>query len=167
MTGRDLTGEIEQALVQQELEATHAAYSASNQQLASDLSGARAKYEAAEAQFATLRAEHARLKELARKEHDLLMSIVKRLQEIGKIGDAPDANITGAIHGLIDGYVNWRAEAKALHREREALTPYLQHKADCPALPANADRFKFNSMPYRECSCGLSTALALTPQKDT
>jgi len=54
------------------------------------------------------------LKAGARKQHDLLTSIVRRLREIDIIGDSPNANITGAIHGVIDGYVNWRAEAKAL-----------------------------------------------------
>ena len=54
-----------------------------------------------------------RIKELARVEHDLCMSIVKHLKEIGEISDAPDTNITGAIHGVIDGYVSWRASAKS------------------------------------------------------
>lgn len=40
------------------------------------------------------------------------------------------------------------------------LMAYVQHKMDCPALPANFGRFTRNSEPYVECDCGLLAALA-------
>lgn len=64
--------------------------------------------------------ERERLKELARKEHDLLMSIVRRLKEIGQIGDHDDTNVTGAIHGVIDGFVTWRSVAKTAESQLSA-----------------------------------------------
>jgi len=74
------------------------------------------------------------LKEGARNQHDLLTSIVRRLREIDIIGDSPNANITGAIHGVIDGYVNWRAEAKAL------ATRLRYVEAECQALRQGAGK---------------------------
>lgn len=40
------------------------------------------------------------------------------------------------------------------------LRPWVQHKRDCPAAPANHERFTFNSKPHRICDCGLDAALA-------
>lgn len=65
-----------------------------------------------------LEAENERLKVLARPEHELVVSIEKRLLEIGHLSDSPDANITGAIHGLIEGYVRYRADLKAAEARR-------------------------------------------------
>jgi hypothetical protein len=76
-----------------------------------------------------------RLTDLARKAHDLIAGIETRLREIGHLSDSPDANITGAIHGIIDGYVSYRAEHKALITSQAAIRQELAevreaHRAD-------------------------------------
>jgi len=85
-----------------------------------------AERDALTAQLQQAAQDKERIKELARKEHELLASIVARLKEIGQIDDSPNANITGAIHGVIDGYVNWRATAKAAEAHVAALTAQIQ-----------------------------------------
>lgn len=63
----------------------------------------------------------------------------------------------------------WRAEVKAdaesalsaQQAQIEQLMLYVQHTPECPALPANADKFTLNRRPFRRCTCGLSALLIL------
>lgn len=85
--------------------------------------------------LATLTAQEdeiARLKALARPEHDLIVSIVKRLRDIGHLAATPDANITGAIHGVIDGYESYRRDYKAAVK--------LAEQAEAALIKAEAEK---------------------------
>lgn len=75
-----------------------------------------------EQQLTEAQAQLRRVKELARIEHTLLTSIQKRLQDIGEINDSPNTNLTGAIHGVIDGYVSWRHSGKTVAAQLQQMT---------------------------------------------
>lgn len=49
----------------------------------------------------------------------------------------------------------------ALRADVLRLQPYVQHKPNCPALPANTDRYTLSGRPFRDCDCGLADALAV------
>jgi hypothetical protein len=89
------------------------------------------------AQVQALTASQERMKELARREHDLIASIEARLREIGHLSDSPGANITGAIHGIIDGYVSYRAEHKALVASLAAIA---EERPTCGVCECNYTR---------------------------
>ena len=83
------------------------------------------------AEFDAIEAKLDKLREAVRPEHELIVSIEKRLRDIGTLADVPNANVTGAIHGVIDGYASLRTEVTAL---RSSLSTLQAEKDELKAI---------------------------------
>lgn len=79
----------------------------------------------ATAENTRLRTDNARIKELATKEHTLLIGLMGRLQQMGHIHRDGPANMTMALHGILSGYVTLEQERDCARQERDGLRAEL------------------------------------------
>lgn len=89
----------------------------------------------------------------------IIQSLTASLAQVTQDKDVEIAYLQDVVTRHAGRIATLSASLDALHAENERLKGYVQHTMNCPALPANADRFScFNGLPYRVCSCGLDPA---------
>jgi hypothetical protein len=82
-----------------------------------------------------------------------------RLDDLGRLMDAlrevaQEDDMVETVRRIIRERDEWIQDSETITR----LQRYVQHLPDCPALPANVDRFTWNGTPIRDCNCGLAAS---------